>query len=82
MSIIYTQLLILNFAQVFKQVTTLPNLTKLNLHSNKLQNLPHEIGKLQNLKDLDLSINELHSLPQEIGKLQKLEVLFLTGNNF
>ena len=39
-------------------------LTILNLHENKIKELPHGIGDLVNLTTLDVSHNHLESLPE------------------
>ena len=42
----------------------LQHLTILNLHENKIKELPHGIGDLVNLTTLDVSHNHLESLPE------------------
>jgi hypothetical protein len=56
------------------------NLEILNLHNNKLQSLPPEIGLMANLQTLDLSYNQLQFLPAEIGSLVNLQYLSLNNN--
>ena len=50
------------------------NATKLNLNSQSITELPHEIGQLKNLTMLHLYNNELTSLPPEIGALERLRI--------
>lgn len=45
-------------------MTVLQHLTILNLHENKIKELPHGIGELVNLTTLDISHNHLESLPE------------------
>lgn len=45
-------------------LSLLQNLTILNLHENKIKELPDGIGELVNLTTLDLSHNHLESLPE------------------
>ena len=57
-------------------------LTKLSLSSNKLTNVPSEIGKLTSLTRLDLSYNMLTNLPSEIGNLTNLTNLTQLDLNY
>jgi Leucine-rich repeat (LRR) protein len=52
----------------------------LNLHRNRLVELPSEIGRLKELEVLILSENQLASLPEEIGELENLRTLDLGHN--
>lgn len=56
------------------------SLTWLNLHNNKLKQLPESIVKLKNLKTLVLSSNFFDTFPEEILKLKSLQSLDLGGN--
>ncbi len=55
-------------------------LERLDLHNNRLTELPKEIGNLQQLQSLSLTNNRLTELPKEIGNLQQLQSLSLTNN--
>jgi len=55
----YTHLCELSVVDVLLQ-----NLTILNLHENKIKELPHGVGELVNLTTLDVSHNHLESLPE------------------
>jgi len=56
------------------------NLTKLDLASLNLTEVPLELFELSNLTTLNLNDNRLTSLPEEIGKLTKLTTLNLHNN--
>ena len=47
-------------------------LSNLNLASNRIDQLPEDIGRLSNLTSLDLSHNPLKEIPNEFGKLKCL----------
>ncbi|EPS44060.1 hypothetical protein H072_1966 [Dactylellina haptotyla CBS 200.50] len=59
----------------------LPNLEKLVLDKNKINNLPPQIGKLKKLLQLSCASNHLTTLPPEIGQLVDLRVLDLHDND-
>jgi len=52
------------------------------LYSNRIQQLPPEIGNLVNLKVLALSENSLTTLPDTMDRLVQLKVLDLRHNRF
>ncbi len=56
------------------------NLKILDLSSEKLQNIPPEIGNLHNLQELYLSDNQIEIIPPEIGLLHNLQELHLSHN--
>ena len=58
-------------------ISSLANLSELNLAGNKIENLPSAIENLINLTVLDLSDNKLNNLPAEIGNLKNLRKLNL-----
>jgi Leucine-rich repeat (LRR) protein len=60
----------------------LPKLTELSLRSNKIEDVPPEIGALTRLRSLRLDFNNLDSLPKEIAQLGRLEELVLDHNCF
>ncbi len=68
--------------QLVKGLSTITNLTSLDLGSNNLTDFPSEIGQLTNLTHLDLRYNELSSLPGEIGQLTNLQQLNLGGSQY
>jgi leucine-rich repeat protein SHOC2 len=55
---------------------------ELYLYSNRIQQLPPEIGNLVNLKVLALSENSLTTLPDTMDRLVQLKVLDLRHNRF
>ncbi len=57
-----------------------PTIQTLNLYSNKLTQIPKEIGDMVNLKELNLGKNPFTQLPKEVGKLKNLEKLTLFTN--
>ncbi len=52
------------------------------MYSNRIQQLPTEIGNLVNLKVLALSENSLTTLPDSMDRLVQLKVLDLRHNRF
>ncbi len=52
------------------------------MYSNRIQQLPPEIGNLVNLKVLALSENSLTTLPDTMDRLVQLKVLDLRHNKF
>ncbi|KAL9285072.1 hypothetical protein ACSQ67_024602 [Phaseolus vulgaris] len=62
---------------------SLPNLTQINLHSNRFGgSIPSAIGNLSKLTLLDLGNNSLeNTLPHELGQLRELQYLSLFNNS-
>ncbi|KAK4393912.1 Plant intracellular Ras-group-related LRR protein 4 [Sesamum angolense] len=58
----------------------LSSLEKLDLHGNRITELPESIGDLLNLLHLDLRGNQLKSLPRTIARLVCLQELDLSSN--
>ena len=50
------------------------------LTDNKIQTLPHSIGKLSKLQKFPLAGNQLTALPQEISQCRNLELIRLSAN--
>eukprot|EP01129_Flabellula_baltica_P004809 TRINITY_DN1709_c0_g1_i3.p1 TRINITY_DN1709_c0_g1~~TRINITY_DN1709_c0_g1_i3.p1 ORF type:complete len:292 (+),score=48.04 TRINITY_DN1709_c0_g1_i3:318-1193(+) len=75
LSVIYTNISI--FPEV---ITSLENLTVLNMGNNKLKRIPPSLCQLKNLTKLLLNNNKIKSLPAEIGSLEKLIVLDVFNN--
>jgi Leucine-rich repeat (LRR) protein len=61
-------------------LTNSSNLSQIDLHNNKITNLPVEITKLQQLKHFDVSNNDLSDLQGELGLLPLLNKLLVEGN--
>lgn len=61
---------------------SLDKVTKLDLSSQDLSEVPEEITKFYNLQYLSVQNNQIKSLPTFIKKLQKLEILDLDSNYF
>ncbi|MDD5215275.1 MAG: hypothetical protein PHQ03_07040 [Methylococcales bacterium] len=55
-------------------------ITKLELNSKNLSDLPEAIGNLTNLTSLSLRYNQLVEIPESIGELSNMERLYLSGN--
>ncbi|XP_075538939.1 leucine-rich-repeats and calponin homology domain protein isoform X3 [Dermacentor variabilis] len=55
-------------------------LAVLLVSSNRLAELPEELGRMRSLMDLDVSCNELSQLPPGIGELQALRSLRVRRN--
>ena len=67
-------------------VEILRYLTKLDLHSNKIENVSSNVldvfTKNNHLLNLDLSKNELKSMPENIKNLSSLQTLKISDNRF
>ena len=61
--------------------TDLTGIIQLGFHSNRLCEIPDEIGKLTLLKKIDFSKNRLTKIPDTIVLLTKLEWINLAHNN-
>jgi Leucine-rich repeat (LRR) protein len=57
-----------------------PNLTKLSLSNNRLQEISIHLTTLRQLKELDLSDNKISNIPDHIKDLSELEDLKLDRN--
>ncbi len=57
-----------------------PNLSTLDLRSNRLTTLHSDVSLLKNLRVLHLGFNALSSLPFSIGGLRRLEILCAQNN--
>lgn len=57
-------------------------LTNLDLHDNKLEEIPDALGSLSNLKSLNVSGNCLSIVPNSLCELDNLLTLNLIGNDF
>jgi len=62
-------------------ISTLYNLTMLDLCETDLLALPQEIGRLQNLETLNIDGCMLDELPMSISKLAKLKTLHAQNNS-
>ncbi|NTW31294.1 MAG: leucine-rich repeat domain-containing protein [Bacteroidetes bacterium] len=54
---------------------------KLDLHKNKLKEIPKDVFVFINLQELNLSKNKLTKIPNDIEVLTKLEILDVSSNN-
>lgn len=60
-----------------------PNLRKLYLGNNKIEEIPEEVQELRNLRELSIMNNKLRNLPPELSALKgTLTVLDLENNKF
>jgi hypothetical protein len=66
----------------FPDIRILTHLTRLELNSNSISEVPEWIGELHSLENLELQYNFLTKLPSSIAQLQHLKQLWLSGNNF
>ncbi|MBA2367645.1 MAG: hypothetical protein H0V82_01300 [Candidatus Protochlamydia sp.] len=67
--------------QESQNLNCLKEITKLNLASCALKELPKEIKLLENLISLNLVNNKLEDLPIELASLRQLKILRLEGNS-
>lgn len=72
-----TQLIILDFQNVF---SSLSSLVKLDLSNNQIKSVAGDIGSLQKLAFLSLANNKIKDLPKGISKLKQLKHLNLNNN--
>ena len=56
------------------------NLTKIDLYSHQIKEIPESIGQLVNLQELLLSYNQIKEIPASIGQLNNLQKLELSNN--
>lgn len=56
------------------------SLINLDLHTNKLESIPHEISQLKLLRRLNIAINQITEVPPSIGELPLLEWLNVNDN--
>lgn len=75
----------LDFSQVglsviYPVIANLRQLTNLVLRSNRLKELPEELGNLEKLKLLDLSFNEIEKLPVSLNGLAFLASVNVSNN--
>lgn len=54
---------------------------KLDLHKQKLKEIPKDVYKLKNLQELNVSKNKLKELPKDIDTLKNLEVINASAND-
>ena len=66
--------------EMWSRICNLTSLKELDLHYNKLEEVPGSIGKLTNLEKLNLKSNKLTSLPESIDNLTSLKELNLSSN--
>lgn len=61
-------------------ISVFPSLVVLDLHDNKLKEIPSVVGSLECLEKLDVSHNDLQSLPFEVCQLERLTTFLLQHN--
>ena len=70
----------LNIVEIPQSLSTLQNLTSLNISENKISNYSN-LNLLSKLQELNLSGNSITSLPNEISSLKSLKTLNLSNNS-
>lgn len=73
-------LLAFNQLQGIENVDRAPNMTVLDLHSNKLQQLPDAVCAMYKLKTLKISNNDLSDINPKISLLDSLVRMNIEGN--
>jgi Leucine-rich repeat (LRR) protein len=73
-------LLSFNFITGIINLDRCPNLSVLDLHNNKLQNLPDGVCTLYNLKTLTISNNDLSDINPKLSLLDSLVRITIEGN--
>lgn len=61
-----------NFISAIGNLENCPNLTVLDLHNNRIQDLPQSVLFLNNLKTLNVSNNDLSDLSPQLSLLDNL----------
>lgn len=69
-----------NFITSLENLDHAPNLSVLDLHNNKLRDVPDVIVSLSNLKTLTLSNNDLSDLNPRMGLMPNLVRIQIEGN--
>jgi Leucine-rich repeat (LRR) protein/Tfp pilus assembly protein PilF len=70
----------IDYAQALSSLSVLPDLSFVQLKSNKLKALPATVSQLKSLSILDLSSNEFTQIPAELLVLENLNQLFIKDN--
>lgn len=70
----------IDFADLFKKLSSVKTLKYLDISDNNLTTLPKEIGLLTSLECLIIGRNSISTLPEEFFDLSNLKVLNVYGN--
>jgi Leucine-rich repeat (LRR) protein len=70
----------IDFADLFKKLSSVKTLKYLDISENKLTTLPKEIGLLTSLEYLVIGQNAISALPEEFFNLANLKILNVYGS--
>ena len=73
-------ILAFNFIEEIENLHQAPYLTVLDLHNNKIEELPESILDMENLKTLNISNNNMNNLPPRLALLDNLVRIQVEGN--
>lgn len=73
-------ILAFNFIEEIVNLHQAPYLTVLDLHNNKIEQLPESILDMENLKTLNISNNNMNNLPPRLALLDNLVRIQVEGN--
>lgn len=70
----------LQWSKAFTVLSSLPSLTKLDLATNSLYNVPDEIKKLKRVNNLNLDNTYITEIPRGLYEMTKLDTLSINNN--